>query len=78
MKLLLRISSQLIVVLASLIVSLVIAEIVLRVFFPDRYFDAFTATNVVDATKIWAPPVNTTNFFATQTLDGKFPWFAIT
>ncbi len=47
----------------SIGVSFVIGEIVLRTFFPTKYFDAFTATNVVDSTKIWAPPANTTNMF---------------
>jgi hypothetical protein len=50
-------------VLASLLLSLAVCEVSLRIFFPDLYFDAFTATNDVDATKIWAPPVNTANYF---------------
>ena len=60
-------------VLASLILSLAACEVSLRIFFPDLYFDAFTATNDVDSTKIWAPPVNTTNYFRHPDTGEKIP-----
>lgn len=63
MKKVIKLIGNSLLVLASLLLSLVLFEVALRVFFPDQYFDAFTATNEVDATKIWAPPVNTTNYF---------------
>ena len=63
MKLVANIVGNSLLVAASLLLSLALFEVSLRVFFPDLYFDAFTATNDVDSTKIWAPPVNTTNYF---------------
>ena len=63
MKHVIKLIGNSLLVLASLLVSLALFEVALRVFFPDQYFDAFTATNEVDSTKIWAPPVTTTNYF---------------
>ena len=63
MKLVAKVIGNSLLVVASLLLTLALFEVSLRIFFPDLYFDAFTATNEVDSTKIWAPPVNTTNYF---------------
>ena len=58
-----KLAAGLLLITLSIGVSFVIGEFVLRTFFPTKYYDAFTATNVVDSTKIWAPPTNTTNMY---------------
>ena len=52
-----------ILVLGSLVLSLVMVEVALRVLAHERYHGARTLTSVPDKTKIWAPPKNTVSYF---------------
>lgn len=52
-----------ILLLLVVITSLLCLEFAMRMIAPERYLGARTLTSVDDATKIWAPPVNTVQYF---------------